>query len=92
MRRLLRYRSQARWLVLLAGLASVAVAIAGLVPHGDDDRHCLVCKVGQQPLEELGATVVLSAPPQPILRARNDGACELRSFVAESASPRGPPA
>ena len=58
-------RLSPRWLVLLVGLAALAVTTVALVPHDDgniDEQNCLVCKAGHQPLTELTVELV-SEPP-----------------------------
>ena len=52
------------WLVLLVGLAALAV-MTSLVPHDDgniDEQLCRVCKAGHQPLTELKVELI-SEPP-----------------------------
>jgi len=61
MKLMVQRRPSARWLVLLVGLAALAVTTAALVPHDDgnlDEQHCLVCKAGHQPLTELTVELI----------------------------------
>ncbi|MGH9324552.1 MAG: hypothetical protein ACRD21_13895 [Vicinamibacteria bacterium] len=82
----------ASWLVLLTVLASLAVATAGVVPHGDDDQSCLVCKVRQQPLQEQSGMLALEGPPSAAFGALLFEAFELRSHVVGATASRAPPA
>ena len=62
-------RLSPRWLVLLVGLAALAITTAALVPHDDgniEEQHCLVCKAGHQPLTELTVELI-SEPPVGVL-------------------------
>ena len=64
-------RLSPRWLVLLVGLAAIAVTTAALVPHDEgniEDQDCLVCKAGHQPLTELTVELA-SEPPVGLLSA-----------------------
>ena len=87
-------RLSPRWLVLLVGLAALAVMTAALVPHDDgkvEDQGCLVCKVGHQPLTQL--TVELdSEPPVGFTSTASAYCAALASIdVVESGTPRAPP-
>ncbi len=91
---LAQFRLSPRWLVLLVGFATLAVATASLMPHDEgkgEDIDCLVCKAGQKPLAELSAELVAELPlaltsPTPSRRVLYPW-----SPVIESGSPRAPP-
>ena len=87
-------RLSPRWLVLLVGLAALAVMTAALVPHDDgkvEDQGCLVCKVGHQPLTQLMVELV-SEPPVDFTSTTPAYRAALASIdVVESGTPRAPP-
>ena len=92
---LAQFRLFPRWLVLLVGLAALAVTTASLMPHDEgksDDIDCLVCKAGQKPLTELSTKLV--AEPPLALTSPTPGCRMLHTWapVIESGSPRAPPA
>lgn len=92
---LARFRLSPRWLVLLVGLAAVAVTTVALLPHDDgngEDFDCLVCKAGHEPLTELyveatGVPPVVRTSSAPVYRSDVHA-----DAVVDAGSARAPPA
>jgi len=86
-------RRSPRWVILLVGIAALAVTTAALIPHNDngEDLDCLVCKAGHAPFTEL--TVVLVAePPLEISSFQPERRAQIaRALARDTASPRAPP-
>lgn len=90
-----QFRLTPGWLVLLVGLAALAVTSAALMPHDDgksEDFDCLVCKAGHQPVTELSAVLVAEPPLALSSKAPGYRALHLWAPFIESGSPRAPPA
>lgn len=92
---LAQFRLSPRWLVLLVGFTALLVTTAALVPHDDvssDDRDCVVCKAGSQPLTELSVELI-AEPPVPLVTSTPAYRVPLeRAVTLEAGSPRAPPA
>ena len=87
-------RLSPRWLVLLVGLAALAVMTAALVPHDDgkvEDQDCLVCKAGHQPLTQLTVELVSEPPVDFTSTTPAYRAALAPTDVVESGAPRAPP-
>jgi hypothetical protein len=94
MESLKQFRPSSKWLVLLVGLAALAVTTAALMPHDDgtsEDMDCLVCKAGHQPMTELSADLVAEPPLTPTHHAPVRKASIAPTPVFEAGSPRAPP-
>jgi hypothetical protein len=78
--------------VLLTLVASAAVAVSGVVPHGDEDQTCLVCKIRHQPQQAQVGLLCLEAPPAEAVAAVPIDRFVARSVALASISPRAPPA
>ena len=90
---LAQFRRSPRWLVLLVGFATLAVATASLMPHDEgtsEDIDCLVCKAGQKPLTELSVELV-AEPSALTSEAPHRRVLHTWAPVIESGSPRAPP-
>ena len=91
---LAQFRRSPRWLVLLVGFATLAVATASLMPHDEgtsEDIDCLVCKAGQKPLTELSVGLVAEPPSALTSEASHRRVLHPWAPVIESGSPRAPP-
>jgi hypothetical protein len=91
---LAQFRRSPRWLVLLVGFATLAVATASLMPHDEgtsEDIDCLVCKADQKPLTELSTELVAEPPSALTSEARHRTVLHTWAPVIESGSPRAPP-
>ena len=92
---LAQFRHSPRWLVLLVGLAAVAVTTVALLPHDNgngEDFDCLVCKAGQKPLTELSVEAT-GVPPVVLTSSVPDVRSAVPAdAIVDSGSARAPPA
>ena len=91
---LAQLRLSPRWLILLVGLAALAVTTVALVPHDDgrvEDQDCLVCKASHQPLIELTVELISEAPLGMAFSAPLRLAATAPTTVADPGAPRAPP-
>jgi hypothetical protein len=91
---LAEFRLFPRWLVLLVGFAVLLVTTTALLHHDDassDDRDCVVCKAGSQPLTELSVNLIVE-PPFPLVTSTPAYRVSLeRAAILDAGSARAPP-